>query len=249
MTYFNNLGQGRVGWKNGAVAPPTTLNNGLISVYKAENNANDSFGSNNGSPAGGLLYVVGKQGKGFRFNGSNSYVQLPNNAFSLQDFSISLWFNPASYTIDRTIFSNTNGDAYNVNVGYWLGMSPSGILDFWMYGGTSSFVTTNYRYNTLLINTWYNITLTKTQNNQPIMYVNGSVVTPTITNYGGGTINPVYSYGAYTYSTPCIGAYLYNNTASKGAYGSSTTDEIGIWDRALTITEITELQTKYYPFQ
>ena len=249
MTYFNELGQGRVGWKSGAVTPTTTLNNGLISVYKAENNANDSFGSNNGSPAGGLLYVVGKQGQGFRFNGSDSYVQLPNNAFSVQDFSISLWFNPASYAIERTIFSNVNGNGSNINLGYYLGTNTTGVLEFFMYGGTSSFVARGYRYNYLKLNTWYNITLTKTQNNQPIMYVNGNVVTPTSTlNYGGGTINPVYSFGSYTYSTPCIGAYLYNNTASKTNYGSSTTDEVGLWNRSLTSTEVTELQTKYYPF-
>ena len=232
---------------SGGLSPSTLLNN-LYAVYKAENNANDSLGAYNGTAVGGLLYVSGKENQGFRFNGANSYVQLPNNAFSIQDFSLSLWFNPASYTIDRTIFSNVNGNGDNVNTGYWLGTNSSGILDFWMYGGTSSFVASNYRFNSLALNTWYNITLTKTQNNQPILYVNGSVVTPIVTNYGGGTINPVYSFGAYTYSTPCIGAYVYNNTALKSTYGSSTTDEIGIWNRALTSSEVTELQTKYYPF-
>jgi hypothetical protein len=239
---------------NGIIAGKgaSPLMNGLISMYKAQSNELDSYGTNNGSPFGGLLYVPGKQGNGFRFNGSNSYVQLPNNAFSIQDFSISLWFNAASFSADRTIFSNVNGDGNNVNTGYWLSTTSTGIIDFWMYGGTSSFVATGYRYNALSINTWYNITLTKTQNNQPIMHVNGSIVTPTITNYGGGTINPVYSFGAYTYSTPCIGAYIYNNASSKALYGSSTTDEIGIWNRQLTSTEITELYNsgsgKFYPY-
>ena len=232
---------------SGGLTPSTLLNN-LYAVYKAENNANDSLGTYNGTAQGGLLYVSGKENQGFRFNGTNSYVQIADNAFSIHDFSLSLWFNPTSYSVDRTIFSNTNGDGNNVNTGYYLFCSSTGKLYFAVYGGTNSFVATYYEYTTLSINTWYNITITKTQNNQPIMYINGSVVTPTITNYGGGTINPVYSFGAYTYSTPCIGAYLYNNASLKAAYGSSTTDEIGIWNRELTSSEVTELQTKYYPF-
>ena len=231
---------------------PSTLLTDLYAVYKAENNANDSLGAYNSTAQGGILYVSGKENQGFKFNGTNSYVQIANNAFSIQDFSISLWLNPASFSVDRTIFSNVNGDIYNVNVGYTLETNSAGVLDFYMYGGTSSFVATNYRYNSLTLNTWYNITLTKTQNNQPIMYINGNIVTPTITNYGGGTINPVYSYGSYTYSTPCIGAYIYNNTVSKANYGSSTIDELVIWNKELTQSEITELYNagtgKFYPY-
>lgn len=224
------------------------LISGLISMYKAESNELDSYGTNNGSPFGGLLYVTGKQGNGFQFNGSNSYVQLPNNAFSIQDFSISLWYNPSSLNPERTIFANTNGNASPIVIGYYLGTNTSGVLEFFMYDGNS---TRGYRYNTLTINTWYNITLTKTQNNAPVMYVNGNVLTPT-SYVGIGAINPVYSYGVYTYTTPCIGAFLYNNGTSKANYGSSTTDEIGIWNRELTSTEITELYNsgvgKFYPY-
>ena len=74
----------------------STLLDNLVSVYKAESNANDSLGAYNGTAIGGLTYTGGKSGNAFQFNGTNSYVSIPNTTAHLDftgDFSISFWVN------------------------------------------------------------------------------------------------------------------------------------------------------------
>ncbi|HWX19178.1 MAG TPA: GH25 family lysozyme [Candidatus Binatia bacterium] len=51
------------------LAPP-----GLVDWWPAEGNANDIFGPYNGTPANGFSYTAGKQGLGFHFDGSSSYI-------------------------------------------------------------------------------------------------------------------------------------------------------------------------------
>ena len=139
MTYFNNLGQARVGWRipSGEVTPSTlwtsvyavynadavgssSLNTSLFAAYNGESNANDSFGSNNGTPRGGLTYTTGKIGDAFQFNGTTSYVELPNtsNQFNFTgDFSVSTWINTPNYTSHRMIFSNlSQGGTYGYGI-------------------------------------------------------------------------------------------------------------------------------------
>ena len=84
----------------------SSLNNGLFAAYNADNNANDSLGTYNGTPIGGLTYTTGKIGNAFNFNGTNAYVSLPNNSMNLTgDFTISIW---VYYTATgaQTLFAN-----------------------------------------------------------------------------------------------------------------------------------------------
>jgi hypothetical protein len=90
----------------------TSLDTSIYAVYNAENNANDSFGTKHGTTQGGLTYTTGKVGTAFQFNGSNAYIQLPNNSFNFTgDFSVSLWVNFPSMSwqngqlIDNTCYS------------------------------------------------------------------------------------------------------------------------------------------------
>ena len=111
MAYTNNNGQTRVGvrivpqvnasslWNSiysvynaDTIASPS-LKTSLVASYNGESNANDSFGTNNGSPQGGLTYGTGKIGNAFQFDGVNDYVALPNNSLNslTSDFSVSGW--------------------------------------------------------------------------------------------------------------------------------------------------------------
>lgn len=49
---------------------------GLISWYKADGNAKDSVGHNNGTTHGGVTYAAGDPGEAFSFNGSTGYVSV-----------------------------------------------------------------------------------------------------------------------------------------------------------------------------
>ena len=62
----------------GAANPP-----GLVSLYNANGNANDSVGSNNGTSVGGVSYAPGVTGhagdQAFSLDGTSGYVSIPDS--------------------------------------------------------------------------------------------------------------------------------------------------------------------------
>ena len=59
------------------LTPPT----GLVGWWPGDGNANDLAGSNNGALQGGsTASAAGEVGQAFSFNGTNSFVQIPDSA-------------------------------------------------------------------------------------------------------------------------------------------------------------------------
>jgi choice-of-anchor C domain-containing protein len=83
----------------GKCAPSVTTNNcvpapsGLVGSWSAEGNANDNSGTNNGTlSSSGSGFVAGKVGQGFRFDGTNGYVQIPDaNALKPTNVTCEAW--------------------------------------------------------------------------------------------------------------------------------------------------------------
>ena len=71
---------------------------GPVAWWKAEGNALDSVGSNDGTLAGATTYGTGEVGQGFVFDGNNSSgVALGNpTSLQLQDFTIEMWVKRSS---------------------------------------------------------------------------------------------------------------------------------------------------------
>ena len=78
-----------------ATAPPCIpAPSGIIAWWPGDGNANDIIGTNNGTLEGGVTFAPGAVGQAFSLNGSNAYVQVPQNnlwAFGTNDFSIECW--------------------------------------------------------------------------------------------------------------------------------------------------------------
>jgi|ERR1039457_4624244 hypothetical protein len=71
------------------------LTNGLVSYYPFNGNANDAFGTNNGTVQGAVLTTnrFGVTNAAYHFNGSSSYIDLgrPTNLQFYSNFTLSAW--------------------------------------------------------------------------------------------------------------------------------------------------------------
>src|SRR5262249_39768781 len=104
--------------------------NGLISStvswFKAEGNANDAVGGNNGTLFGNVTFTTGEVGQAFQFDGSGAVISLPNTKTGTLDITgtaltIESWVNQTdasqannasnSQTIFDKFFNNAN-DGY-----------------------------------------------------------------------------------------------------------------------------------------
>ena len=239
----NPYGQVKVGVQP-TPPPPSSLLTSLYAVYKAESNAIDSLLNYNGTAVGGLTYTAGKSGNAFTFNGSNAYVSLPNNSMNFNtDFSISVWSNFQGISgVVQSLISNITSN----------GSNALGFLMYY-YNHDLTFQISNNSGNTLLaystsalVNSWNNIVVTRKSSTGTKMYINGSLVASNL-----DTRNPSYA----ATMTPSIGAANYGPTYSNLVQyycGNNTKlDEIGVWNKELTATDVTALYNggtgKFYP--
>jgi hypothetical protein len=217
---------------------------------------NDALGTNNGTAQGGLTYGVGKVGTAFQFNGTNAYVRYPAGSMNFtSDFSISVWVNiPAGYIGTNEIDLLTNITMpfwYNNPKGFWFRLY-GGSVYFGLETGTSGVnLVWNDTTGSLIKGNsgWLNIVATRKESTRSNLYVNGILKASNTS-----TLNPVYS---LTNQTPASGSlYIVNSSGvvqnnSVFAPNGTKIDEVNVWTKELTQSEITELYNsgngKQYP--
>ncbi len=214
----------------------STLYDNLLAYYKAESNANDSLGLNNGTAQGGLTYTSGKSGNAFNGNGTNAYVSLPDNLFKITtDLSVSFWDNPTALSTD-IIFGCYNSAGTR---GWSIYHGGSGRLRFYQLNATGlQWVEFNTSINS---GTFKNFVFIKSLNSAPRCFQDGVEMT---INSSSGTLTLNVGYDT-TQSSTILCAKLGATTSN---FSNHKVDEVGVWTKALTTTEITDLQTKFYPF-
>lgn len=229
--------------RGGSVNP---LNTSLYAVYKAESNANDSLATYNGTAQGGLTYTAGKSGNAFTFNGTTAYVSLPNNMINslTGNFSVNMWVNVVNTGANQSLFS---GKIYDGTNSYGIAIVNNGYNYIQICNGTST-VTSLQEASSNPYGTWYMVTVTRKASTGTKIYYNG-----TLSVSNTSTINPVFhptlatkcAIGALDYSTSYGGIYYYCANGTK-------IDEVNIWNKELTSTEVTELYNastgKFYPY-
>ena len=211
----------------------SSLKTSLFAAYNGESNANDSFGSNNGTAVGGLTYTTGKIGDAFQFNGTNAYVSLSNSFGQFNftgDFTISTWINIPNYTKHLALFENyVNGGTYGY--GYSFNFQTNNKFQIILRNGNvaSQYVSTSG----ISTASWHHIVVVRKVGQAAKFYINGVLISG---NYalGNSSMAPVYSG-----SNPCtMGFVTYGTTAH---YSNHRQDATTIWNRELTASEITEL--------
>ena len=215
-----------------------SLKTSLVASYNGESNANDSFGTNNGTAVGGLTYTTGKIGNAFSFNGSNSYVKLTTDTMKFAgDFSISAWcyFSGASANT-QTIFSNLTYDG-TYGYGYYL-YYMNNTLTFQINNSlpfaSGGNVQLNYGVN--IFNGWHLVTVTRKSSTGTKMYLNGNLVANNTSTYNPNYhSNMIPSIGSTDYGT------TYNGLVSYYSNSGTKIDALNTWTKELTASEVSEL--------
>ena len=208
----------------------SSLKTSLYAAYNGESNANDSFGTNNGTAIGGLTYTTGKIGNAFQFNGSNSYIHLPENSIRFTNsFSTSFWLKT---TVNQTGGGGLISDYYwgSESWGYIISLrTDNKISVFWRKDSTFNSVVSS---SALSLNQWNYISVVwdKVNTNWKI-YING-VLDNQLTSVNASNIT--YAVGSNR-----------TNIGSINSYGpdclNGSMDSINFWNKTLTQSEITEL--------
>jgi subtilase family serine protease len=213
------------------LAPPCdSPPSGLVSWWQAEGNANDSFGTNNGIPLGGIAYTNGEVGQAFLFNSNNAYIRIPAsptlNVGAGSGFTVECWISPSNLIqADPIVEWNTGSGAYGVhfylNIGY-AGNIYANILDTsgnaHLIGTTSTLVKSNV---------FQHVALTYDKpSGVATLYYNGAILLQQTL----GSFTPQTTYDLYLGRRPLTGGTIYE--------WAGLMDEVTIYNRALASNEI-----------
>lgn len=213
----------------------------LVGYYRMEGNGNTSKGSVNGTPSNVTFNAGnGKFGQGAGFNGSNSQINLGNNFNYGKNnaFSLTLWVYPTSTGYRNFINKQTGSGSFR---GYGFETLPNYIPSFFLRrgGGTNN----NFSRNTvdpIPSNEWTFLVATYAGNNNRsgiTLYVNGK---PVAMQDGGE--GATISSGDITDGGASFG--IGRRIEGGGSPFGGRIDDVGVWNRVLTASEIKKLYQK-----
>ena len=209
---------------------PSNLKNGLLGYWPFCGNANDVSGNgNHGLVFGSSLTTdrFGNPNSAYYFNGTGNYIVCPGgNSFTAQKLTISYWININNYSSTSEIICLGNASST-----YWGTVSSnSGTgLD---YGTGCGAITTTAKPPTFYNpNQWYNVVLVSDKFVQnTAVYINGQFI-------GNNSISPTV--GCQT-SNIYFGVDIFSNPE----YFTGKLDDIQIWDRLLSSSEIMDVYSE-----
>jgi len=194
--------------------------NDLLAYYTADNTPNDSLGNYNGTLVNGATYGTGIINQGFSLDGVNDYVDLPNGTFApTGDFSISCWINVntlSGWFLNFGDYSTTEGIVCYIISNKFTVVVADGTAQVTQATSTASTAT------------WYHFVFTSSSTNGTNLYLNNSLDKTLPLN----TKTPTY--GATEFAR--IGA-----RANNSNYVNGVIDEVALFNRELSASEVTEL--------
>jgi hypothetical protein len=216
-----------------AQVPSYVPTNGLSSWWSFTGNANDLSGNNNNGSVNGATLTTdrfGNPNSAYSYNGVNDYIDMGNMS-SLNitgSISISCWVAPTQAPVPPAIYNSftiIDKGITNTPTGYVLDLEPdSGVR---VVGNPLQFSNAH-----LPMNGWTNVVyVLNGQNDSAFFYING-ILDKTYSGIGALTQDTTHFWvGASSPSGGFASSYFYIGKI----------DDIGIWNRALTPTEITQI--------
>lgn len=212
--------------------------NGLGHYYSFVGNANDLYNSLNGIPNGGSYTndAYGSQNSAYSFNGTTDFIDIPF------DFFNGSTQNETSIRIKFKYNSQGNMTLWNKD-GYWkeLAINILSNKSIQFFGAYSNYyLDIKTIPNTIIENIWYDVVVI-IANNSAKIYINGiEQLTYSINNINNSTI----SFSSQGSCATNLGINRFGKAKTSCAnaqYLNGVIDEFGIWNRALTQQEITNL--------
>jgi hypothetical protein len=221
-----------------AQVPSYVPTNGLVGYWPFNGNANDESGNGNNGTVNGATLATDKNGN---LNSAYSFDGTSNNVGLSQPFFGGVQVNSFTfYTRFKSIGSPVSGSAYNIwgKTFFWgevnFGVAPDNtIYIVWAnsnVGNTYTHVQTN---TGITPNSWIDAVITF-ENSHISIYING--VLQSSSDYYG--TNSLANFAQDANSSK-IGSKI--SSGQTGGFFNGTIDDFGIWNRALTPQEITNL--------
>src|SRR6267378_5137405 len=198
---------------------------GMVSWWKAEGNANDSQGGNNGM-IGGATFVSGEVGQAFSFDGVDDYVDAGNSAsinLTGSQVTIDAWINPSADLSTESWFFGKSGDGTVRYAIEWEPGDPGTLIG----RANTGAVQANFTPPT---NTWTHVAVVYDGNAEITtkLYVNGTVIASGSPSSGNLTSSSVPF---------VIGAFDSSHTRNF----NGLVDEVEVFERALSGTEVARI--------
>lgn len=216
-------------------APPTS---GLVSWWRAENNANDSVGVNHGVGVNGLGYAPGLSGAAFSMDGVDDHVRVsasPSLNVGLGNgFTVGAWINPATLDQQDLVEWNDNLGFIGVHMTLSVPALGGGTGSLWAnlvdVGGNPHALSS--LPGLVSANAFQHVALTYDKvAGQATLYLNGAVVA----SANLGVFTPYTSSDLYFGARP--------SGPFTGLQYSRYMDEVTLYDRALSGSEVVTLAT------
>jgi len=205
------------------------LNTDIVSYWKFDETSGDvlydSLGTWNGTNTGAVVNVTGLINTAYNISNpsiATDEINLSVNAFPCtflnEDYSLSVWINPQTIA----------GNDHIIYLGHCFNdlFLSGGVPTFQLYSGESNIAQSSSAIST---NEWHHIIVTRSTVDGVKLYVNGNI---------NGTNE--YTGDGYAFQNKTI-------IGTKDDEGfDGIIDELGIWSRALSSAEVTQLYNNSY---
>ena len=230
---------------------------GMVAWWRADGSATDVVGGHDGTLMGGVTFTPipcatsatkgGMVGQAFSFDGTSGYVLIPNHAAldPPDAISVDAWVYPTRVNGGfGSIITKYNSTLPCCNNASWeLGVRESGQVSWFVVDARtvpgsyiSQSVLTDAR---LTLNAWSHVAATFDTATQEIaVYINGQRVHASC--YPGWECGPVTSIMQST-ADVMIGAETFQHNPPIGFFWSGRIDEVEVFNRALSASEIQAL--------
>jgi uncharacterized protein (TIGR02145 family) len=227
--------------------PSYVPTNGLVGWWGFNGNAQDGSGNGNHGTVNGATLTMdrfGDSAKAYNFNGSSNYIEvLDNNTLDLiNQFTIGAWVNIPDYSVAyapdpvRVFISKPRPQ---MGTGYMLSSItiPTNSKKYSIGLNNQTFNTGASSNDSITLNTWNYITATYDGTTCRLFRNNVLIASNTF------SLSLLNSFNSLFFGKE----FVANNITARWFKGKL--DDIGIWNRALTPQEITNLYNSQLPTQ